>query len=151
MLNYKIYKFRREFEKAIATVLCKTKKLRVWERTKIVFWGTIKTEIALFKYFGLEFEETIVIFEIRTSKGNKIKFETEMFYLGIFGLEFNNIIDIFEMSTLEFIKNEFLTNIINLVIGSAFSKGPGSTFSEVPSPGPNLLCKVYCLLSSFFN
>ena len=40
------------------------------------------------------------------------------------------------MSTLKFIKNEFLTHPMNFGIGSAFSKCPGSTFSEGPGPGP---------------
>ena len=40
------------------------------------------------------------------------------------------------MSTLKFIKNEFLTHTMNFGIGSAFSKCPGSTFSEGPGPGP---------------
>ena len=45
-----------------------------------------------------------------------------------------------EDSTLEFVKNEFLTNNVNLGIGSNFSKGPMSVFSE----GPGSLYKV-CL------
>ena len=31
---------------------------------------------------------------------------------------------------------------MNFGIGSAFSKGPGSAFSEVPGPGPGPLYKV---------
>ena len=45
---------------------------------------------------------------------------------------------IFEISTLEFVKSESLTNTVNFSIGSDFSKGPRSAFSEDPSPG--LLC-----------
>ena len=70
-----------------------------------------------------------------------------MAYLCIFGLEFRKSIVIFEISTLEFVKNESLTHTMNFGIGSAFSKGPGSTFSEGlgPGPGPGPLYKV-CLL-----
>ena len=57
-------------------------------------------------------------------------------YLGIFGLEFQNSIVIFEISTLEFVKNESLTHTMNFGIGSVFSKGPESAFSEGPGPGP---------------
>ena len=57
-------------------------------------------------------------------------------FLGIFGLEFENNIVILEISTLEIVKYESLTNTVNFGIGSAFSKGPGSAFSEVLGPGP---------------
>ena len=50
-----------------------------------------------------------------------------------------------EVSTLEFVKNEFLTNNVNLGIGSNFSKGPMSVFSE----GPGSLYKV-CLFWLLF-
>ena len=66
-------------------------------------------------------------------------------YLGMFGLEFLKIIVIFEISTLKFVKNESLTHTVNFCIGSAFSKGLGSTFSEGPGSGPGPLYKV-CLL-----
>ena len=52
----------------------------------------------------------------------------------------------FEVSTLEFVKNEFLTHTVNFGIASAFSKGPGSTFSEDPCT----LCKV-CRFSEEVN
>ena len=44
---------------------------------------------------------------------------------------------VFEISTLEFVKNQFLNDIANF--GSAFSEGPGSTFSDGLVPGLNLL------------
>ena len=57
-------------------------------------------------------------------------------YLGIFGLEFF-------ISALEFVKNEFfLTHTVNFGIGTTYSKGTGSAFSEVPSPGLGPLYKV---------
>ena len=45
----------------------------------------------------------------------------------------------FEISTLEFLKNEILTHTVNFNIGSAFSKDPGCTFSEVSDRGLGLL------------
>ena len=65
-----------------------------------------------------------------------------MHCLGIFGLAFENNIVIFEISTLKFVENEFLTHTVNLGIGSAFSKSPGSPFSEGLGPAPGLLYKV---------
>ena len=50
----------------------------------------------------------------------------KMPYLGIFGLEFQKTIVIFQISTLKF---------VNIGVGSAFAKGPGSTFSGGPFPG----------------
>ena len=70
-------------------------------------------------------------------------------YLGIFGLEFQKTIVIFEISTLEFVKNECLTHTMIFGIGSAFSKGLESAFSEGPGPGlgpPYKIC-----LSKFEN
>ena len=71
-------------------------------------------------------------------------------YLGICGLKFKKTIVIFEMSTLKFVKNESLTHTVNFGVGSAFSKVPGSAFSEGPGLGPGLLYKVchYFLLMS---
>ena len=71
-----------------------------------------------------------------------------MSYLGIFRLELKKTLVIFEISTFEFLKNESLTHKVNFGIGSAFSKGSGSGFSE----GPGLLHKVChfyrtCLIS----
>ena len=57
-------------------------------------------------------------------------------YLGIFGVEFEKTIVIFEISTLKFVINESLAHTVNFGIGSAFSKGPVSAFSEVPDPSP---------------
>ena len=54
-----------------------------------------------------------------------------MSYLGIFVLEFGKTIVIFEISTLEFLKNEPLSHTVNFVIGSAFSRDPGSDFLKV--------------------
>ena len=64
---------------------------------------------------------------------------------GIFGLEFEKNIVIFEISAFKFVKNESLTHTVNFFIASAFSKAPGSAFSEGPGPGPGPLYKV-CLL-----
>ena len=58
-------------------------------------------------------------------------------YLGIFGLEFQKAIVIFE-----FVKSESLIHKMNFDIESAFSKGPGSAFSEGQGPGWGLLYKV---------
>ena len=69
---------------------------------------------------------------------------------GIFGIEFLKPIVIFKISTLKFFKNESLTHIANFVVGSAFSKGPGSAFSEGPGPGPGPLYKV-CLFEAFYE
>ena len=64
--------------------------------------------------------------------------------LGIFGLEFQKSIVIFEISALEFVKNESLTYTVNFGIGSAFSKGSRSAFSEGPGPGPLYkVCRFY--------
>ena len=52
-----------------------------------------------------------------------------MSYLDIFWLEFYKTIVIFETSTFKF-------------IGSAFSKGPESTFSEGLGPDPGPRCKI---------
>ena len=67
-------------------------------------------------------------------------------YLGIFGQELKKTIVIFEICTLEFINNEFLTHTVNFGTGSAFSKSPGSAFSQGPGPGPGPLYKV-CLFT----
>ena len=56
--------------------------------------------------------------------------------------EFHFNIVIFEISTLKVVKNEFLTHTVNFDIGSAFSKGRGSAFSEGPGLGPGPLYKV---------
>ena len=56
----------------------------------------------------------------------------------------------FEISNLEFVKHEFLPHTMNFGIGSAFSKGLGSTFSEVPGPGRGPLYKVY-LMKVWYN
>ena len=49
---------------------------------------------------------------------------------------------IFEISFFEFAKHKVLTHTVNFSIGSAFSKGPGATFSESPGPDPGPLYKV---------
>ena len=64
-------------------------------------------------------------------------------YLGIFGLEFLKTIVIFEINSLKFDQNEFLTHTVNFAIGSAFSTGSGSTFSEGPGPSLGQLYKVW--------
>ena len=64
-------------------------------------------------------------------------------------LEFQKAIVIFEISTLQFVKNESLTHTTNFGIGSIFSKGLCSAFSEGPGPGPGPLYKVCRLLVKF--
>ena len=61
-------------------------------------------------------------------------------YFGLFKLEFQKTIVIFETSTLRINKSEFLTIIVDFGVGFAFSKGPGSAFSECS--GPALLYEV---------
>ena len=46
------------------------------------------------------------------------------------------------MNNLKFVKTEFLTQIVNFYIGSTFSKGPGSAFSEDLCPGLGSIYKV---------
>ena len=46
------------------------------------------------------------------------------------------------MNNLKFVKIEFLTQIVNFYIGSTFSKGPGSAFSEDSCPGLGPIYKV---------
>ena len=70
------------------------------------------------------------------------KFETKNVILE---LELKKTIVIFEISTLKFVKNESLTHIVNIGIGSTFSKCLGSIFSEGPSLGPGPLYKVCAL------
>ena len=73
----------------------------------------------------------------------KNKFETKN--ISLFGYFWTGIWKnycIFEIGSLEFIKNEFSTDTVNFDIGTAFSKGPGSLFSEDPGPGPGPLYKV---------
>ena len=59
-------------------------------------------------------------------------------YLGTFGLEYEKAIVISEISTLKFLKNESFPHIVNVGIGSAFSKGLGSGFSRRRGLGPGL-------------
>ena len=59
-------------------------------------------------------------------------------YLGTFGLEYEKAIVISEISTLKFLKNESFPYIVNVGIGSAFSKGLGSGFSRRRGLGPDL-------------
>ena len=65
------------------------------------------------RIFGLEFENTIVIFEISVlelvllqslvQKWKSLNLRPKMPFLGTFGMEFENNIVIFEISTLEFV------------------------------------------------
>ena len=48
-------------------------------------------------------------------------------------------------------KHEFLTHTINFGMGSTFSKGLGSAFSEDPDPGPGPLYKVCRYMGRFSN
>ena len=74
------------------------------------------------------------------------KFGTKnvLFRIWLFlGKIFSKTIVIFEINTLKFVKNDSLTHIGNFGIGSTFSKGAGSAFSEGPGPGPGPLYKVW--------
>ena len=66
-----------------------------------------------------------------------------MTYLGILGVEFWKTTVIFEISTLKFVENESLTPTVDFGIGSAFSKGPRSIFSEGPGPSRGLCMLLY--------
>ena len=66
-----------------------------------------------------------------------------MLYFGIFGLECKNVILIFEIITVKFVKIESLTHAVNFGIGSAFSKSPGSAFSDGSGRGPGPLYEVW--------
>ena len=65
-----------------------------------------------------------------------------MAYWSIFGLEFLKTIVLFEISNLKFSKPKSLTRTMNSDIGSVFSKGLGSAFSEGPCLGWGPLFKV---------
>ena len=68
-------------------------------------------------------------------------------YFGLFRQEFEKAIVISEMSALEFLKDESLTHKVNFGIGSDFSKGLRSPFSEGPGPGSGPHYKVcHCTL-----
>ena len=102
--------------------------------------------------FGLELGNNMIMFEMNTlefvqvqsfvKKHKMPKFGTKNVLFGFFGLEFQKAIVIFEVSTLEFSQNEFFIHRLNFGIGSIFSKGLGSTFSQDPGPGPDLLYKL---------
>ena len=63
------------------------------------------------------------------------KFWTKNVLFGYFGARISKkTIVIFAINTLKFVKNESLTHTMNFGIGSAFSKGPRSVFSEGPGP-----------------
>ena len=75
-----------------------------------------------------------------------------MLSFGIFWLEFEKNILIFEISTLKFVVSVSLTHTVESGIGSIFSKGPGSAFSEGlgPNPGPRYkVCPKSRILLSF--
>ena len=55
-----------------------------------------------------------------------------MLQLGTFGLQFEKAVVISEISTFKFLKDESFTHTVNFDIGSDFSKGPASSFSEDP-------------------
>ena len=72
-------------------------------------------------------------------------FDQKCLVLVFLGKNFKRSIVIFEISTLKFFKNESLTHTVNCSVGSVFSKGTGSAFSEGPGPGSGLglFYKVY--------
>lgn len=49
----------------------------------------------------------------------------------------------YDISTLKFVKIESLTHAVNCGIGSAFSKSPGSAFSDGSGRGPGPLYEVW--------
>ena len=70
------------------------------------------------------------------------KFGTKSAFLGYFWARIvKNYCHILNQH-LKLIKNESLSHTVNFDIGSAFSKGSGSTFSEGPDPSPRPLYKV---------
>ena len=70
----------------------------------------------------------------KKKKNKKSKFGPKNVLFWYFWSRILKNIVIFEINTLKFVKNESLTRTANFVIGSAFSKGPGSAFSEFPAP-----------------
>ena len=64
-------------------------------------------------------------------------------FWAIFELEFYETTVVFKISTLKFVILEFLSHTVNISIGSAFSKGPGSDFSEGPDPGLGSFYRVW--------
>ena len=75
------------------------------------------------------------------------KFGTKYVLFGYFSIRIKKTMVIVEISTLEFLKNESLTHKVNFGIGSVFSKGSGSGFSEGPGP-LHKVCHFYrtCLI-----
>ena len=72
------------------------------------------------------------------------KFGTKNALFGYFWARILKSFVIYEISTLKFvnIESESLTHTVNFGIGSAFSKGPRSTFSERLGLGMGPLYKV---------
>ena len=71
------------------------------------------------------------------------KLGTKISFFDYFWARIFKAIVIFEISKLKFVKSQCLTHTVSFGIEFAFSKGPGSIFSESPGPGLGLLYKVY--------
>ena len=112
-------------------------------------FGIFDQKCVIWVFLDNNFKRTIVIFEISTlkvvylrnfaKKQKRLNLGPKMPHLGIFGLEFEKTNVLFEISTLKFVKSEWLFHTVNFGIGSAFSKGPQSAFSEGPGPGLGLV------------
>ena len=112
-------------------------------------FGIFDQKCVIWVFLDNNFKRTIVIFEISTlkvvylrnfaKKQKRLNLGPKMPHLGIFGLEFEKTNVLFEISTLKFVKSESLFHTVNFGIGSAFSKGPQSAFSEGPGPGLGLV------------
>ena len=127
--------------------------------------STFGTTNALFGYFWARIlKKTIVIFEISTLKFVNLKIlqkkkkksptlwlKMSYFIFGYIGARIlKNYCHIWYLHP-RICKHEFLTHTINFGMGSTFSKGLGSAFSEDPDPGPGPLYKVCRYMGRFSN
>ena len=111
--------------------LCKTKTFQIWDQNYLIqgFFGCNFEKLLSYLKSALLNQANHKVCE----KRKKPKFGTKNALFGCaLGRNFKKLIVLFEISTLCFVKNEFLANTVNFVIGSAFSKDPGSAFSKGP-------------------
>ena len=109
--------------------------------------------------FGLEFENTIVIFEMCTLEFVQVKnFAKKQKCLNLvpkcliwvlLGQNLKKLLS-YLISALSNFSDKFLTQTVNFDIESTFSKGPGSGFSEGPGLGPGPPYKV-CFKNGVLN
>ena len=106
--------------------------------------------------FRLEFESNIghilkqhrrncLIAKFCKKSKRKHKFGTKNALFGYF----QKLLSYLKSAPLNLSRNESITQTVNFRVGSAFSRGPTSAFSEGPGPGPDPLYKV-CPLLLFF-